>query len=113
MLIIGKHLFGAGYIFGFAFQVNAIGAQVNGDIQAVFQHVQIFIAGAEQGFDVWADLNTFLHLESGTRLQRSANSAITFLLRRKQSSLAEVDQTGWPWDKGNYHWAKSTPGAGS
>jgi len=30
-------------------------------VEAVFEDVQVFVPGAEQGFDVRSDLDTFLH----------------------------------------------------
>src|SRR6185369_2736591 len=91
LLIVGKYLLGACHIFSFAFQVNGVGTQVDGDVQAVFQDMQVFIPGAEQGLDIRADLDTFLHFRKWTRLLRSANSRNYLPFRRKQSSLCEVD----------------------
>jgi hypothetical protein len=55
MLVVGKKLFGAGHVAGRAFQFNAVGAQVDIDVQAVFQHVQILVARAKQGLDIRAE----------------------------------------------------------
>ncbi len=68
MVVVGEQLLGARHVAGRAFQVDAVGAQIDVDVQAVFEHVQVFIAGAEQGFEVRADLNTFLHSELLRRL---------------------------------------------
>ena len=61
MLVIGEELFGAGHVAGRAFQFNAVGAQIDVDVQAVFEHVEIFVASAEQGFDVRAEFNILFH----------------------------------------------------
>ena len=52
-VVIGKNLFGAGYVAGSAFQFEGVGTEVNIDVQAVFQHVQVLIPGAEQAFRCW------------------------------------------------------------
>jgi len=54
-------LFGAGNVAGRAFEFNAIRAQIDIDVQAIFEHMEIFIAGAEQGLDVGAEFNIFFH----------------------------------------------------
>jgi hypothetical protein len=61
MLVVGEELFGAGHVAGRAFQFNAVGAQIDVDVQAVFEHVKIFIARAEEGFDVRGECNIFFH----------------------------------------------------
>jgi len=40
------------------------GAEVNIKVQSIFEHVQIFITSAEEGFDVGADFNA-LSFSSG------------------------------------------------
>jgi hypothetical protein len=45
--VIDKDLLGARYIAGRAFQFNRIRAQVNGDVQAIFQHAHILIPRAK------------------------------------------------------------------
>ncbi len=61
VVVVGKELFGAGHVARRALDFNVIGSQVDVDIQAVFEHVQIFVAGAEQGLDIGTDFNALLH----------------------------------------------------
>ena len=61
LLVVGKQLLGARHVAGRAFQFNVVGTQVDVDVQAVFQHVQILIARAKQGFDIRVKINAFLH----------------------------------------------------
>ena len=68
LIVVGEELLGAGYVAGRAFDFDVIGAQVNVDVQAVFEHVQVFVARAEQGLDVGTDFNTFLHSDLLRRL---------------------------------------------
>ena len=49
MLVIGEQLFGAGHVARSAFEFNAVGAEIDVDVQAVFEHVEVFVARAEQG----------------------------------------------------------------
>ena len=65
MGVVGKDFLGTRHIGRGAFEFDGIGAQVNGKVQAVFQHMQIFIARTEQGLNVGADLDAFLHAVSG------------------------------------------------
>jgi len=60
-----------------------VGSQIDVDIQAVFQHMQIFVARAKQGLDVRAEFNAFLH--SGLwrcLLQPGGPASILILLPR-------------------------------
>ena len=57
MLIVGKHLFGAVDIAGRSVDLDGVCAQVDGDVQAVFEQAQVFVAGAKQGFDIRADFD--------------------------------------------------------
>jgi len=61
VLVVGEQLFGASHVAGRAFQFNVARAQIDIDVQAVFEHVEIFIARAEQGLDVGSEINTFFH----------------------------------------------------
>jgi len=61
MVVIGKDLLGPGNIAGRTLQFNRIGAQIDVDVQTVFQHMQVFIPGTEQGFNVRSNLNALLH----------------------------------------------------
>ena len=70
MFVVGEQLFSAGYVARRAFQFNAVGAQVDVDVQAVFEHMEIFIAGAEQSLDVTCEFNIFFHSELCRRLQQ-------------------------------------------
>src|ERR1700734_3833425 len=61
MAIVGKNLFGAGYIGSCTFELNGVGAQVDIDVQTVFQHMQVLVPGTEQGFNVRSNLDALLH----------------------------------------------------
>ena len=75
MLVIGKQLFSTGHVAGRAFQFNAVGAQIDIDVQAIFEHVEIFIARAEQGLDVRGEFNIFFH--SGCSAASSSRTGLT------------------------------------
>ena len=66
MVVVGEDLLGARHVARRAFQFNAIRSQVDRDVQAVFEHVQILVARAKQGLDVRADFDALLHLVSWT-----------------------------------------------
>src|SRR5207244_3711057 len=53
---VGKDLLRAGDVLRRAIYADGIRIHVDGDVQAVFHDVQIFVAGAEQGLYVWGDL---------------------------------------------------------
>ena len=40
-------------VAGRAFDLDRVGTQDDGDVQAIFQQAQVFVAGTKQGFDVW------------------------------------------------------------
>ncbi len=61
MVVVGKDLFGSGNIAGCPFQFDGVGSKVNVNVQPVFQHMQVFIPGTEQGFNVGSSLNALLH----------------------------------------------------
>ena len=61
MRIICKYLLGARHFGGRAMDLNGIGFQVYGDVQAVFQQMQIFVVRAKQGFDIGAEFDVLLH----------------------------------------------------
>ena len=63
---VGKHLFGARDVARRAFNLDRIGLQVDGYAESILHQVQVFIAGAKQGFDLGADVNIFLHRDSIT-----------------------------------------------
>ena len=42
-------------------RIDTVGAQVDIDVQAIFKHMEIFIAGAEQGLDIRAEFNISFH----------------------------------------------------
>ena len=75
MLVVGKELFGASNVAGRAFQFNAVGAQIDVDVQAVFEHMEIFIPRAEQGLDVGGEFNIFFH--SGCSAASSSRTGLT------------------------------------
>src|SRR5207245_1162361 len=68
LIVFSEDLLGPGHIARRPFEFNGIGAQIDGNVQTAFQHVQIFIPGAEQGLYVGTDLNTFLHSVAGACL---------------------------------------------
>ena len=59
--IVGKDLLGPGNIAHCPFQFDRVGSQVDGDVQTVFQHMQVFVPGTEQGFNVRSNLDALLH----------------------------------------------------
>ena len=61
MRIICKYLLGARHFGGRAMDLNGIGFQIDGDVQAVFQQMQIFVVRAKQGFDIGAEFDVLLH----------------------------------------------------
>ena len=69
MLVIGKHLFGAGHVAGGAFNFNRVSFQVNGYVQAVFKQVQVFVTSTEESFNVGTDSDVLLHLGFGVSLR--------------------------------------------
>ena len=72
LIVIGKNLFGASYVARGSFNFDGVRAEVYIDVQAIFQHMQVFVTGAEQGLDVRADFNTLLHSNSVFRVPSSA-----------------------------------------
>ena len=69
VLIVGKHLLDPADVAGRAGDLDGVGAQVDGDIQTIFQQAQVFVAGTKQGFDIRADFNVLLHLGSEDSLR--------------------------------------------
>ena len=61
VVVVREELLSPGDVSSRPFQFDGVRAQIDSDIQAVFQHVQVLVARAEQGFYVRADLNIFLH----------------------------------------------------
>jgi hypothetical protein len=61
LIVIGEDLLGAAYISRCALEFNGIGFQIDGDVQTVFQHMQILIARAEQGLNIRTYLDTLFH----------------------------------------------------
>ena len=47
VLVIGKDLLGAAHIAGCSCDLDGIGLHGDGDVQAIFQQAQVFVAGAE------------------------------------------------------------------
>ena len=52
MFIIRKHLLGAGHVASGAFEFNPVRPQINVDVQAIFEHMQVFVPRAKQCLDV-------------------------------------------------------------
>ena len=92
LIVVGEHLLGAGYVARGSFQFDGVGAEVNVDIQAVFEHMEIFIAGAEQGLDVTCEFNIFFHSELWRRLQQLRTG-----LTRRRLTRHRKDEM---WDMG-------------
>src|SRR5580693_6100160 len=61
MFVIGEDLLGAFDSTGGPVKFDGIRAQVDGDVQAVFEDVQVLVPGAEQGLNMRSDFDTFLH----------------------------------------------------
>jgi len=70
LFVIRKNLLGAPNIARSSFQFDGILAQVNISVEAVLENVQVFVASAEEGFDVGADLNTLSHSDLSDYLGR-------------------------------------------
>ena len=83
VVVVGEQLLGAGHVARRAFQVDVIGTQVDVDVQAVFEHVQVFIASAEQGHEVRTDFNAFLHSELWRRLPQLGARCLDVLYRSR------------------------------
>ena len=61
MFVVGEDLLGPRHVTRRAFYFDRIGSQIDADVQTVFQHAQIFISRAEQGFDIRTYFDTLLH----------------------------------------------------
>ena len=61
VLVIGKNLLGAANVDGSTDDFDGFGAQVDGDVQTIFQQAQVFVSGAKQGCDIRAYFNVLLH----------------------------------------------------
>src|SRR3954453_7313662 len=72
LIIIGEDLLSASDVAWSSFNFDGLRAEVYVDVQAVFQHMQVFVAGAEQGFYVGANFKTLLHSDSVFRVPSGA-----------------------------------------
>src|SRR5205085_11407785 len=63
LIVVRKYLLCASDIAGRTFELNVLGAQIDVDVKTIFQHVEVFISCAEQGFDVRTNLDALLHSE--------------------------------------------------
>ena len=83
-----EHLLRPSHVARRSLNLDGIGPQGDGDIQAIFQQAQVFVSGAKQGFDIRGYFNILLHLGSEDCLQgRSIASACT--LRKPRQDRAE------------------------
>src|SRR5690348_11214598 len=75
MVVIGEYLLGAIYVSRSTFNFYGVSFQVNGDVQAVFEHMQIFVSRTEQSFNLRADLDVLLHQGPVLASKKSAGCA--------------------------------------
>jgi len=58
---VRENLLSARHIARGALKINPVRPQINIDIQAVFEHMQVFVPRAKQCLDVRGDLDALLH----------------------------------------------------
>ena len=58
---VGEDLFDAGYAVGFAGDVDGVGAEVDGDVELVFEEAEVFVVGPVEGFDAGGDFEGFFY----------------------------------------------------
>ena len=108
VVVVSENLLRSGHIAGCALELYRVRAQVNGDVQAVFEQAEIFVSCAEQGFDVGDYINTFFHSIRRRILQ--APLRLRFAAHCVQRALVAVPaRTGFGRRMRKFFWVEMEP----